>query len=499
MQQADFERSQPVTPKTVGKPQEEETRAGKDVPTQQHEKSTEIRSSEEVAMMSPISPSVPRDCLVVVDPYSTGANCCDFVLRKGVACLVVDSAPRNPVLEALVDPNLRADYSARIQFDAINTANTVQELRDLENALGLRIIGVCAGCETGVECADELSCALGLLNSNGTELSEARRNKYIMHQQLAKKGVTNAAQANCTCWEEVEAFLQGYKKSDDSDEIIPVVFKPLRSAGSDGVTKVRSMTEARAAYERIMLSPNALGSANDSVLVMRFLEGTEYIVDTVSRFGKHKIVAIWEYDKRDHAGHSFVYYGMWSVSGTSEIGQTLTAYTLQVLDALGIRNGAGHAEVILTPTGPCLVEIGARPQGCEGTFMPVADRCWGYNQVDVYANSYLSEEEWEKIPDVCPEEKEVAYKLDFVSSVSGKLKRIDHLESIRSLPSFVQFDLLPSVGSQMHVTIDCFTACGSVSLVHQDRKQLQQDVDAVRQFEKTMWVVEGEETPAANQ
>jgi hypothetical protein len=42
---------------------------------------------------------------------------------------------------------------------------------------------------------------------------------------------------------------------------------------------------------------------------------------------------------------------MSSVSGNSPIGIALCNYIRPVLDALHIREGAGHAEVIITPTG----------------------------------------------------------------------------------------------------------------------------------------------------
>ena len=43
---------------------------------------------------------------------------------------------------------------------------------------------------------------------------------------------------------------------------------------------------------------------------MEYLDGTEYVVDSVSRDGVHRICAIWEYDKRSVNGANFVYFGM---------------------------------------------------------------------------------------------------------------------------------------------------------------------------------------------
>jgi hypothetical protein len=120
--------------------------------------------------------------------------------------------------------------------------------------------------------------------------------------------------------------------------------------------------------------------------------------------------------------------------------------------------------------------------------MPLADRCWGYNQVGALVSATVSAGEFDALPLVCGTEREFGYKVDLVSSVAGKLQRIDHLDRIRALPSFMSFDLLPKPGERMQVTIDCFTACGSISLVNSDKEQLMDDVATVRELEKTMWV-----------
>ena len=195
------------------------------------------------------------------------------------------------------------------------------------------------------------------------------------------------------------------------------------------------------------------------------------------------------YDKRQFAGFNFVYFGMASVSGLSEVGRQLCDYTVKVLDALNIVEGAGHGEVILTRDGPCLVEIGARCHGCEGTFMPLADRCWGYNQVSALVSATVSQSEFDALPAICGDETEFGFKVDFVSNVAGVLQRIDHLQEMQRLQSFVQFDLLPKPGDVLSLTIDCFTAVGSVTLAHKDRAVVEADHLKVREWEKTMFVV----------
>ena len=74
----------------------------------------------------------------------------------------------------------------------------------------------------------------------------------------------------------------------------------------------------------------------------------------------HKTTAVWVYDKRPANGAAFVYFGMLPVDAASLEAKLLIKYTNQVLDALGMKNGASHGEVIMTSAGPCLVEMNCR-------------------------------------------------------------------------------------------------------------------------------------------
>jgi biotin carboxylase len=266
-------------------------------------------------------------------------------------------------------------------------------LRDLP----FPIIAVIPGAETGVELADLLSSRLGL-RSNGIENSLARRNKYIMGETVRNAGVRAVRQERCTTIEQMIAFLDDLKATTHDAELHCVV-KPVQSAGTDDVFLCQSLEEALVAFNRILGKVNGLGLLNECVLVQEFLCGKEYVVDKVSKDGVHKLVAIWEYDKRKANGANFVYFGMRLKPSTSEMAKIMVAYADRVLDALGIHHGPSHMEVMVNTivdpqTGavhyePCLVEVGARTHGGEGTWLPVAKECVGYNQVQVTLDVYL--------------------------------------------------------------------------------------------------------------
>lgn len=49
-----------------------------------------------------------------------------------------------------------------------------------------------------------------------------------------------------------------------------------------------------------------------------------------------------------------------------------------------------HPQVMYDPvSGPCLVEVGSRCHGGEGTWLPVVEECLGYSQLDATLSCYL--------------------------------------------------------------------------------------------------------------
>merc|ERR1719433_2518182 len=115
------------------------------------------------------------------------------------------------------------------------------------------------------------------------------------------------------------------------------------------------------------MNPNGL--CNDTLALQEFLDGVEYIVDTVSHASRHLCVAIWVYTKRkgvEWAPHAIVSEGNRLLPASGEVQDRLVEYVFQVLTAVGLQNGPCHTEVILTSRGPILVEVNARLHGLQG-------------------------------------------------------------------------------------------------------------------------------------
>ncbi|MEQ4303970.1 ATP-grasp domain-containing protein [Plantactinospora sp. B6F1] len=401
--------------------------------------------------------------IAVVDAHSTGGYLPDALRARGAQCIHVDSGMPD------VHLTLRASgFVASVRHDG-DLRTTVAALQRLSAS------AVVAGAESGVELADELNAALGT-PGNGMSRPRARRNKFEMVEALREANVAHAATIVSSVPGEIVQWAE-------SSVGWPVVLKPVASAGTDNVVSCASAEEIRAAAEKIMSARDRYGRANSLVLAQEFLAGDEYFVNSVSRDGVHRMGEIWRYYKRHlHDGH-IVFDHHEPIAPDDPIALRLGRYTREVLDALEIRNGAGHSEIMFTERGPVLVECGARLGG--GQVPHINMRCLGTSQVDLLALSLTD-------PPAFATLDEIAYRIierpRHVSLINpypwGRVPPDDTLAEIRALPSYAHDVLAFPAGHQIPRTIDVVTSPGFVYLISPDRQQIINDYARIREIER---------------
>ena len=195
---------------------------------------------------------------------------------------------------------------------------------------------------------------------------------------------------------------------------------------------------------------------------------------------------MWRYDKRPANGSAFVYFGDIPVDPGSPECQKLIPYAKQVLDAIGVRNGPSHGEIILTDDGPCLVEMNCRAHGGDGNWRPLCQAMTGgYDQVNVAVKAYLDGPAFDGIPDTPPSPLLACGQcVDLVSFSTGIVKATPGYDIIRSLPSFVCLETHIKPGSKVKRTVDISTDCGSLVVLNDDEEMLLRDINIIRQMEK---------------
>lgn len=293
--------------------------------------------------------------VAVVDPHEAGAL---YAARFAARDCRVIRVQTHPDLPDHRRGDLREqDFDAVVRLDGGEAAAV-----DVLRAAGVTV--VVTGHEHGVETADRLRAALGL-PGNGLAQSRARRHKGEMKRAAAAAGLAVAESLCSASEEELVAWARSRW---------PVVVKPTRGYGACGVQRCEEEAGLRAALRQVFGEPDAFGARNDEALVQRWLEGPEHVVDTVSWDGVHRLSALWRYERRAPRPGPIPLFEAKTLLRATDAG-ALFPYAGAVLDALGVRFGPAHAEIVETRGGPVLVEVGARLHGgaaahalCEALF-----------------------------------------------------------------------------------------------------------------------------------
>jgi len=398
---------------------------------------------------------------VIVDGFGSGKHYVRLLKEKGNNVYHVQSTENvAEYLRKSFDPHqYKANFIHTGDYEKI-----LNELRSIED-----LVFLVPGCETGVVLADFLSEDLGA-PTNGRFKSSSRRNKFDMVKALYASNV-RAAKTFCVgSLEELEAI---------SKELgLPAVIKPCESAGSDGVLICKTKAELFAAFQKIHRAINFFGSVNERVIAQQLLVGKQYIVNTVSFEGRHAIAEIWE-DNREDVGSTYLYNYERLLQERGRLEDTLIEYTKSVLDALGIRFGPCHVELMVDDGVPTLIEVGARPAG--GIQHEVMHDAQGYSHVSASIDCYLGRGLTQAYFDR-DFAKHVA-SVSLISRHSGILKRYRSMEKIETLPSFKCLVGLPDIGSQIPVSKSLDTQPGILMLSHERKQQVLDDVDAFRAIE----------------
>lgn len=417
-----------------------------------------------------------RGAAVVVDAYSTGSRLAPRFAAAGLPVVHVQSSPTLP------------DFYLR-GFRASDFVENVVHEGDLD-ATAERVAAhepafVVVGAEPGVPLADALSERLGL-PSNGSAQSAARRDKNAMGEALRAAGLRTAEALKTADVEEAIAWAAGRGGA-------PVVVKPLDSAGTDGVSICADAESIRASFATNLGRPNALHGANEQLLVQELLEGTQLFVNSVSWDGVHHVSEVWR-DNKLRRGANFIYDYEELLPRHGEQQDQVVPYVESVLDALGIRFGPAHTEVMLTATGPVLVESGARMHGSVPD--EIVDRCTPSHQT-LTAEAYLDPHAVARRAQRPYDLAAGAYCVMLISQHEGRIVGDAGLREIEALPSFAGTISMLGPGDTLKRTIDLFSCPGIIYLVDPDRAQLKADYDRIRELDAAGAVFETEELVAS--
>jgi biotin carboxylase len=404
--------------------------------------------------------------VVIVDPYSSGAALAGALRKRRLEPVCVLSHPAPPPVYARA---FRPDDFAVQLSEEIGLDQVIRELSPVKP------IAVIAGSESGVILADALGAALAPWSANDPARASARRHKGDMVKALEARGVPAIA---TTCVTRPADAVKWVRRAhlDGRD----LVVKPATSALTDGVCLVPGGAGVAAAVSSLLGTTNAFGLANDEVVVQERVFGTEYVVDTFSFDGRVSVTNVCRYSKVAVGAAFAVYESIEFLPFDDPLVTELIDYVGKALDALGVRFGLAHTEVMMTSAGPRLIETGSRPPGAGlPALAEVATGDSGIRRLVRYLGGDRA------IP--------LDYRLDwhvtgayFIARQPGVAANTAAYEKIRDLTSCRHLQVNVRDGDHVPATTDLLSTLqlGWAVLAHGDAEMVRRDHQSVREIER---------------
>lgn len=182
---------------------------------------------------------------------------------------------------------------------------------------------------------------LGLDGHHGVDVARAVADKIEMRTRLATSGLGTVDFAEATDARAIERFARAHPESR-------LLVKPAMGTGSRGVSELVNLRQCEAAFEHAaMVATPAAG--RQRVLVEELRPGRQLSLECISEGGQHRVVAITQ-KYTDERTFAEVGHGVPAQLSPAEAG-AVEKCTVAALDALGVRYGPTHTELVLAKSG----------------------------------------------------------------------------------------------------------------------------------------------------
>lgn len=229
----------------------------------------------------------------------------------------------------------------------------------------------------------------------------------------------------------------------------PCILKPTDNAGSRGVMLVESVDELIAAYQYSVSQ-----SRGGLVILEEYMTGPEVSVEVMVVDGEPHVLQVT--DKLTTGAPYFVEMGHNQPSMLpAEDVEKIKDLACRAVKSVGINCGPSHVEIKLTPTGPKMVELGARMGGdCITTHLvPLST---GVDMIKATIDVSLG-----LTPDITPTLHKGS-AIRFFDAPNGIITAVEGVEEAKSIAGVQEISFTKNVGDEVTEIHSSLDRCGFV-------------------------------------
>jgi hypothetical protein len=217
------------------------------------------------------------------------------------------------------------------------------------------------------------------------------------------------------------------------------------------------------------------------VLMEEFIDGPELFVDgQVDETGEAVVYSVWRFIRAEANGRANVSMGQHTVRRHDPLFEICAEYARAVMRASGLRRSPFHLELKVDSSGPCLIEVGARLAG--GYLAHLDDAAHGsLDSLGIAAHHYLFDTpvedyrlDWDHYDSV------VMGLINGVSTVDGRIWRLEGMAQAEAAPGFLRWTRTPSFGDRITPTVDILSQPWQAAGCYPDEEAYLLGAQAVR-------------------
>ncbi len=277
----------------------------------------------------------------------------------------------------------------------------------------------------------------------------------------------------------------------------PLMLKPAALDKSRLVTKSQNLAELKKNYRHLIKNISKIytesgrGKLHPQVIVEKFMRGTQHtvaaLIDYQGKIYLEKEIAdiVTASDVGIDDGHLFARILPSALTQTDQ--RKIRKVAKEGVRALGLRASPAHIEIIHTPSGPQIIEIGARIGG------------YRIQMYQAHGGTNLAVNEMRIKSGQNPLRKKQTVRpfcatIELFPQNKGLFKEISNLNRLKKLPSFQKISLKAKPGQPVGLARDGFKFAALILLQNKNAQQFWKDLDFVKNQVKI--IIKSTKTPS---